>query len=784
MVFCFPLPSCRKTYMNMKRFFKLFLLSLIILPILIGFCLFFPSQRSRGAVADVNNVFLPLVFKSNLSTNKNIVKNPSYEQGTDSWSFFTNGLGDFAVISPGYNETKTAEITISDSSTNIQLFQSGLILEPNTKYRLEFTARSKFENDLSVILHKHDTPYINYGLANYVVNLTASWDRYSTEFTTTNFTTTINDARLRFWLAPYAIAGEKYYFDDIVLHRVEEDTPDPPPPPIGETYFVAKNNSSGCSDEWAGTENLPWCTIQHAADTLEPGSTVIIKEGEYNEMVEITQSGKAGQYITYQGQGNVVISNQNGDDAFGFYANNQSWLKFVGFSITFTGPVGEETKAGIWVQNESSHIVIDNVAITNSNYGIYLAANQGTISDIEIKNSFISANFGHGIQLYKRVRDSIIHDNEVSYSGVNNPQRGVPFAHGINFSSASDPFDESTHSKNVVVYNNHIHHNDDQGVRPSGCTDIVIRNNQIHHNGATGVQVEKGAVATVVRNNSIEYNSLAYNFEGGIWVDEANKTIIDGNIIRYNAFGIYIGVSENTIIRNNIVYSNNTGLEHNLNTFGIAASHETHNTTIVHNSLWSNGDVESDRGAMNAGATLSTAFDVVIKNNIVSESQNRWDFSQRSGSTFVSDHNNYYNNRALLVKWEDQILSWVEFLNASGQDNNSINTDPIFFDTGQGNFNLLPGSPAINSGGDLTFTTSAGSGTSIRVWDARYFFGGSDVLDGDLIQVGVNAPVQVIRVDYDENIIGVDTSIVWDIGDGVNYPYSGSAPDIGAYENN
>lgn len=50
---------------------------------------------------------------------------------------------------------------------------------------------------------------------------------------------------------------------------------------IGNIYYVDKNNPNA-SDSNPGTENFPWLTIQKAADTMEAGDTVYIKEGIYN----------------------------------------------------------------------------------------------------------------------------------------------------------------------------------------------------------------------------------------------------------------------------------------------------------------------------------------------------------------------------------------------------------------------------------------------------------------------------------------------------------------------
>ena len=67
--------------------------------------------------------------------------------------------------------------------------------------------------------------------------------------------------------------------------------------------------------------------------------------------------------------------------------------------------------------------------------------------------------------------------------------------------------------------------------------------------------------------------------------------------------------------------------------------------------------------------------------------------------------------------------------------------------------------------------------------DARYFNDGYGIsgVAGDTIMVG-GSTVMVTDVNYSANTITVNKSISWNSGDGVSYAYSGSKPDIGAYE--
>jgi len=150
---------------------------------------------------------------------QNLILNPGFESGTEPWQFYTNGIGSFTVDGPGYDGSKSAKIFIKRKGKNTQLYQSGIILEPNTRYRLTFDANSTSGNDLNVVLLKHVSPFTAYGLDR-TFDLSKSWQEFSTEFTTAGFKSTVNDGRLMFWLAPFAAAGDLYYIDNVRLAKV------------------------------------------------------------------------------------------------------------------------------------------------------------------------------------------------------------------------------------------------------------------------------------------------------------------------------------------------------------------------------------------------------------------------------------------------------------------------------------------------------------------------------------------------------------------------------------
>ena len=150
----------------------------------------------------------------------NLIKNSGFESGKENWIFYTNGIGKFMIISPGFEGDNAANVRITSGGSNIQLYQKELTLKPNTHYRLSFAANSSSGRDVSVSVLKHGSPYTNYGLRQ-KFDLTKDWQTFEIEFDTKGFADTVEDGRLMFNLAPFAKSGDKYYFDSVKLVEVQ-----------------------------------------------------------------------------------------------------------------------------------------------------------------------------------------------------------------------------------------------------------------------------------------------------------------------------------------------------------------------------------------------------------------------------------------------------------------------------------------------------------------------------------------------------------------------------------
>lgn len=185
------------------------------------------------------------------SPEENVVANGGFESGISSWSFYTNGTGSAAVSSPGYLGTGSAAvISINTAGTNTQLFQNGISLAPNTDYRLTFAAYSSSGRDLRVSLSKHSSPYTNYGINRERMYLTAGWQIFTIDFTTSGFGSPVSNGRLYFWFASDAKAGDVYHIDQISLATIDNSIPpdeEAPSAPSGLDASLDSSNSAQLS---------------------------------------------------------------------------------------------------------------------------------------------------------------------------------------------------------------------------------------------------------------------------------------------------------------------------------------------------------------------------------------------------------------------------------------------------------------------------------------------------------------------------------------------------------
>ncbi|MFC1649612.1 carbohydrate binding domain-containing protein [Patescibacteria group bacterium] len=166
-----------------------------------------------------------------------IIRNFGFESGTNDWRWYTNATGSFTTTTPGIDSTHAALIRLTSSGSNSQLYQTNVPVKPNTTYKLSFDGRADRSTIIPVYLHKHGTPYTNYGLV-YNASFTTNWSDFETTFTTT--TAASVDARLRFWFASKVgtFNIDNVYLTEVAVQPTLTLTPTITPTPTGETITV------------------------------------------------------------------------------------------------------------------------------------------------------------------------------------------------------------------------------------------------------------------------------------------------------------------------------------------------------------------------------------------------------------------------------------------------------------------------------------------------------------------------------------------------------------------
>jgi hypothetical protein len=95
---------------------------------------------------------------------------------------------------------------------------------------------------------------------------------------------------------------------------------------------------------------------------------------------------------------------------------------------------------------------------------------------------------------------------------------------------------------------------------------------------------------------------------------------------------------------------------------------------------------------------------------------------------------------------------------------NDIEQNPVFESESNLDFTLKSSSPMIDSGRFLTSTSGSGTGTTINVIDASFFYDGFGIPGelGDLILLeGETNPLRIVTTDYASIFISVDINVTW-----------------------
>jgi len=119
--------------------------------------------------------------------------------------------------------------------------------------------------------------------------------------------------------SPRPAASQAGATDDVALGHVRAAT------------YVVDQAAPGAADTNPGTEQMPFKTVQHAADAAKPGDTVFVMAGKYDERVKVKAGGTEGKPVAF-----VAMPRRSA--TVGGFDLEASYIRVEGFEITADKP--------------------------------------------------------------------------------------------------------------------------------------------------------------------------------------------------------------------------------------------------------------------------------------------------------------------------------------------------------------------------------------------------------------------------------------------------------------
>ncbi len=500
---------------------------------------------------------------------------------------------------------------------------------------------------------------------------------------------------------------------------------------VGAIYYVSTTGN----DRSPGTFSLPWATVQHAANTVKAGATVYVFGGVYNESVNFPSSGTPWSPITfrsYPGQTAVIdgtgvncctsnpASSGNGTQGL-ITIVNQSYIIIGGFEIrNFTTSNAALVPTGVWITGSGKGVQILNNRVhnittkseTNGNaFGIsvygtskapiaQLVINGNEVYDLRTGNSE-SVNVDGNVTHFA-INNNLVHDNDnigiaaIGYEDVG-PVGYDEAMHGEISGNTIYNISGITNPGEGFEY-------DADGLYCDGCAYVTFERNVIF-------QVDYG-IETTSENQVCQSNGTEWS--GG---NTGSGTAAKG---KFPCYGRY------ATVRNNIFYKANS-CGNSIGGYAAATSRGGHSNgggssyhdVFVNNTLYDNGTQPGNANEGTPSGEFQIQFQVgsaqgnIYENNVLyAGSPNIWinSFVPCSSSYPCPPATlnwNLYNSVAGYVEgtsilWADgnSYMSFANWQSTSGEDENSLNTDPLFvnLEDTPPNFDTIPSSPTVGAG--------------------------------------------------------------------------------------
>jgi len=487
-------------------------------------------------------------------------------------------------------------------------------------------------------------------------------------------------------------------------------------------------------------------TIAAGLNAANPGDTVFVKAGTYNEFVTWPRSGTSGRPIVLKAfgdgpakiDGSGLTATQNAAELL--IIDTKSYIAVIGMEIcSATTASGSIFLKGIQVQGASQHILIKKCKV----------------HDITTTNTTTNAG-ANAIGVFGTNGSNSITDLLIDSCEVYGNKTG--YSEAISIDGNVDGF---------RVSHCHVHDNNNIGILIAGYYGESP-------NAATD-QARHGVICDnrVERCSSCDNPAYAGDCSAdGIYSDGGGKSVFERNIISGCDIGMEAGaelaaaMDDSMIVRDNLIYNCNTG---GMFIGGYAANRGwTMHCRVENNTLYMN----DAQGTGSGEFLIQKAHDNIIRNNIFYSSAQKQAISNAFNSTYC------YNNTIADNLYYS--ISGGTGIAGVNLDSHATTADPVFAHAGT-DFHLTSGSRALDAC-DPGYAPAQGEldidGNPRKIGNAvdigAYEFAGSNVLFAgiaryhrvrhDLPRLCISMhspnPAQTLVVREQQNILRINGSTV------------------------